>query len=165
MITPKARSKARAGRGGASEKNSTVTVVISSGEPAEKIAVPNVVDRSEADAEKILRDAGLKVTKGEPQSSDTVAAGNVISSDPVAGTEVDEGTSVTIVISLGKEEVKGAGSQKPERLGCRVRACGCGPCGKREPGLQRYCRGGGMSFLRTRDQVPPLKRDPQSAMW
>lgn len=94
------------GEGERVKKNSTVTVVISSGEPAEKIAVPNVVDRSEADAEKILRDAGLKVTKGEPQSSDTVAAGNVISSDPVAGTEVDEGSSVTIVISLGKEEVK-----------------------------------------------------------
>ena len=88
------------------KKNSTVTVVISSGEPAEKVKVPNVVDKSEADAEKILQDAGLKVTKGEPQNSDTIAAGNVISSDPAADTEVDEGTSVTIVISLGKEEVK-----------------------------------------------------------
>ena len=81
-------------------------MVISSGEPAEKVKVPNVVDKSEADAEKILQDAGLKVTKGEPQNSDTIAAGNVISSDPAADTEVDEGTSVTIVISLGKEEVK-----------------------------------------------------------
>lgn len=86
-------------------KNSTVTVVISSGEAAEKTTVPNVVDRSEADAEKILQDANLKVTKGEPQYSDTIAEGNVISSDPTAGTEVDEGTSVTIVVSLGKEEV------------------------------------------------------------
>src|SRR5699024_10913036 len=51
-------------------KNSTVTVVISSGEAAEKTTVPNVVDRSEADAEKILQDANLKVTKGEPQYSD-----------------------------------------------------------------------------------------------
>ncbi len=88
------------------KKNSTVTVVISSGEAAEKVQVPNVVDKSEAEAEKLLQDAGLKVTKGEPQNSDTIAAGNVISSDPAANTEVDEGTSVTIVISLGKEDVK-----------------------------------------------------------
>ena len=94
------------GAGEKAKKNSTVTVVISSGEAAEKVQVPNVVDKSEAEAEKLLQDAGLKVTKGEPQNSDTIAAGNVISSDPAANTEVDEGTSVTIVISLGKEDVK-----------------------------------------------------------
>lgn len=94
------------GEGERVAKNSTVTVVISSGEAAEKTTVPNVVDKSEADAEKMLQDAKLKVTKGEPQYSDTIAEGNVISSDPAAGAEVDEGTSVTIVVSLGKEEVK-----------------------------------------------------------
>lgn len=94
------------GAGEEVKKNSTVTVVISSGEAAEKVTVPNVVGRSESEAEKILQDAGLKVTHGDAQSSDTVASGNVISSDPAAGTEVDEGSSVTIVISLGKEEVK-----------------------------------------------------------
>ena len=93
------------GEGERVAKNSTVTVVISSGEAAEKTTVPNVVDKSEADAEKMLQDAKLKVTKGEPQYSDTIAEGNVISSDPAAGAEVDEGTSVTIVVSLGKEEV------------------------------------------------------------
>src|SRR5699024_3781317 len=84
--------------------NSTITVVISSGEEAEKVSVPNVVNKSVADAEKELQDAGLEVTKGEAQYSDTVSEGNVISSDPVAGTEVDEGTSVTIVVSLGVEQ-------------------------------------------------------------
>ena len=94
------------GEGEKVEKNSTVTVVISSGEAAEKVQVPNVVDRSEADAERMLQDAGLKVTHGEAQYSDSIAEGNVISSNPVAGTQVDEGTSVTIVVSLGKESVK-----------------------------------------------------------
>ena len=94
------------GEGEKVEKNSTVTVVISSGEAAEKVQVPNVVDRSEADAERMLQDAGLKVTHGEAQYSDSIAEGSVISSNPVAGTEVDEGTSVTIVVSLGKESVK-----------------------------------------------------------
>ena len=87
------------------KKNSTVTVVISSGEAAEKVEVPNVVDKSESEAEKMLQDAGLKVTH-TTENSDTVASGNVISSDPVAGTEVDEGTNVTIVVSIGKKQAK-----------------------------------------------------------
>ena len=92
------------GAGEEVEINSTITVVISSGEEAEKVSVPNVVNSSEADAEKALQAANLKVTKGTPQYSDTIAEGNVISSDPAAGTEVDEGTSVTIVVSLGVEQ-------------------------------------------------------------
>lgn len=94
------------GEGERVKKNTTVTVVISSGEAAEKVQVPNVVDRSEAEAEQLLQDAGLKVTHGEAQYSDSIAEGNVISSDPAAGTEVDEGTSVTIIVSLGRESVK-----------------------------------------------------------
>ena len=93
------------GAGEKAKKNSTVTVVISSGEAAEKVEVPNVVDKSESEAEKMLQDAGLKVTH-TTENSDTVASGNVISSDPAAGTEVDEGTSVTIVVSIGKKQAK-----------------------------------------------------------
>lgn len=93
------------GAGEKVKKNSTVTVVISSGEEAEKVAVPDVVGKSESEAEKLIRDAGLKVTH-DTANSDTVADGDVISSNPVAGTEVDEGTSVTIVVSIGKESVK-----------------------------------------------------------
>ena len=88
------------------KKNTTVTVVISSGEEAKKVAVPDVINRSESEAEDILQDAGLKVTHGEAQYSDNVASGNVISTDPEPGTEVDEGSSVQIIVSLGKEKVK-----------------------------------------------------------
>lgn len=93
------------GAGEKAKKNSTVTVVISSGEEAEKVKVPDVVGKSESEAEKLIRDAGLKVTH-DTDNSDTVAEGDVISTDPVAGTEVDEGSSVTIVVSIGKESVK-----------------------------------------------------------
>lgn len=88
------------------KKNTTITVVISSGEEAKKVAVPDVINRSESEAEDILQDANLKVTHGDAQYSDDVAAGNVISTDPQPGTEVDEGTSVQIVVSLGKEKVQ-----------------------------------------------------------
>lgn len=88
------------------EKNSTVTVVISSGEEAEKVPVPDVIGKSEAEAEQLLQDAGFKVTQSEAQYSDDVAAGNVISTDPQPGTKADEGSTVRIVVSLGKEQVK-----------------------------------------------------------
>ena len=82
--------------------HSTITVVISSGEEAQMVQVPNVVDRSESDAEKSLQSAGLTVVHGEAQYSDDIAEGNVISSNPPAGTKVEEGTEVTIIVSLGE---------------------------------------------------------------
>ena len=87
-------------------KNSTITVVISSGEEAKMVKVPNIVDRTEEEAEKSLQAAKLTVVHGEAKFSDEIEAGRVISSDPEAGTEVEEGTEVTIVISLGKDQAK-----------------------------------------------------------
>lgn len=83
--------------------HTTITVVLSSGEEAKTTEVPNVVGRSESEAEQMIQDANLTVVHGEAQYSDNVEEGDVISSDPVAGTEVDEGTEVTIVVSLGAQ--------------------------------------------------------------
>ena len=83
------------------EAHTTITVVLSSGEEAKTTEVPDVVGRSESEAEKMIQDAKLTVVHGEAQYSDDVDEGDVISSDPKAGTEVDEGTEVTIVVSLG----------------------------------------------------------------
>ena len=51
----------------------------------------------------MLREAGLKVTKGDAQYSSDVAEGYVISCNPDVGTEVDEGSSVEIIVSLGTQ--------------------------------------------------------------
>lgn len=85
------------------EAHSTITVVLSSGEEAKMTEVPNVVGKSEAEAEKLIQDANLIVRHDSDYSSE-VEEGDVISSDPKAGTEVEEGTEVTIVISLGAEQ-------------------------------------------------------------
>ena len=85
------------------EMHSTITVILSSGEEAKTTRVPNVVGKSEAEAEKLIQEANLIVHHDSDYSSD-VEEGNVISSDPKAGTEVEEGTEVTIVISLGAEQ-------------------------------------------------------------
>ena len=85
------------------EMHSTITVILSSGEEAKTTRVPNVVGKSEGEAEKLIQEANLIVHHDSDYSSD-VEEGNVISSDPKAGTEVEEGTEVTIVISLGAEQ-------------------------------------------------------------
>ncbi len=45
----------------------------------------------------MLQDAGLKVTKGEAVYDDTIEMGNVVSSTPGSGEQVDEGTSVQLL--------------------------------------------------------------------
>lgn len=84
------------------EPHTTITVVVSSGEEAKMVAVPDVVGSSEEEAEKALRAAKLTVVH-ETENSDEVPEGDVISTDPKAGTEVEEGTEVTIVVSIGAE--------------------------------------------------------------
>ena len=63
-----------------------------------KISVPSVLGKSEKDATKALKDAGLKVvtTTDEDSSKDN---DTVLKQSVDAGTEVEEGTSVTITIN------------------------------------------------------------------
>ena len=51
----------------------------------------------------MIEAAKLKVGSVSEEYNNTVAKGNVISTDPVIGSSVDEGTSVNLVISLGAE--------------------------------------------------------------
>ena len=81
--------------------DSAVTVTISKGR--QPIRVPNVVGKSEADANNAIRKAGLTVSRQE-EHSDTVAQGVGISQDPSKGT-VHRGDSVTVVVSQGPELV------------------------------------------------------------
>lgn len=86
------------------KKHTTVNVVISTGEEAKTTKIPNVVGMSESDAEKAIQDANLIVKKGDPVYSDNVDQGEVVSVSPSEGTEVKEGTEVTLVISKGAEK-------------------------------------------------------------
>jgi len=67
-----------------------------------KLNVPNVVGMTQSAAETTIIGAGLTVGTVTQHYSDTVAAGNVISQDPVAGTAADVGSSINLVISLGE---------------------------------------------------------------
>src|SRR4029077_17611733 len=80
-----------------------VNLVISTG-PAQ-VPVPNVVGLTQAAATSAITAAGLTVGTVTPQSSGTVAAGNVISESPLAGTLENLGTAVNLVVSTGPAQV------------------------------------------------------------
>lgn len=83
-------------------KGSTVTVTLSPGQ--KPITVPNVVGASQSQAESALARAGLKYTYADSQYSDTVAVGNVISQTK-SGETVAAGTTITLTLSKGKQEI------------------------------------------------------------
>ncbi|MGA2601334.1 MAG: choice-of-anchor tandem repeat GloVer-containing protein [Bryobacteraceae bacterium] len=78
---------------------SAVNLVISTG-PAQ-VAVPNVVGMTQAAATTSITNAGLVVGTVTTASSATVPSGDAISESPMAGTEVNLGSEVNLVISTG----------------------------------------------------------------
>ena len=96
------------------KKGDQVTVIISRGK--QKVVVPDLTNKTEAEASAALSAVGLSI--GEVKTSDkysqTVEAGRVISQDRSNGTSVDAGTKVSIVLSKGieKEEAVWMGTLK-----------------------------------------------------
>ncbi|MEX0429279.1 Stk1 family PASTA domain-containing Ser/Thr kinase [Nocardioides sp. DS6] len=72
----------------------------------DQVEVPNVVGKTEAQARKLLGANDLEVSSSQ-QSSQTVAAGKIISQDPEGGqgAYADPGSIVTIVVSTGLPDV------------------------------------------------------------
>ena len=87
--------------GTAITKDTEIIIVISSGK--EMTTVPDVFNYEDSQATTLLEEAGLKVTHGY-DFDDNIEKDHVISSDPVAGTEVEEGSTVKIIVSNGKEQ-------------------------------------------------------------
>lgn len=85
------------------KKNTTIEVVVSSGQVKSKKQVPDVRGMSETEAQKELEDAGFKVTSSF-QYDDSVASGNVISTTPSAGTKAEKGSTVTMLVSQGTDK-------------------------------------------------------------
>src|SRR6185295_3087255 len=65
----------------------------------DSVLVPTVINKDRPQAEAILRDAGFEVAVKE-ESTDA-PKGRVLEQDPTAGSEVDEGSTVTITVSSG----------------------------------------------------------------
>ena len=84
-------------------KGSTVTIVVSTG-PA-MVTVPSLLGKSEAEAAKLLSDAGLVGEKKERTTTNDADVNKVVDQDPDAGTKVKKGSTVTYWI--GKKALDG----------------------------------------------------------
>lgn len=80
------------------DKGSVVDLIVSSG-PAQ-VTIPDVQGQDAATASNTLGQLKLQVQTRQ-ESSSSVPIGNVISTNPPAGTEVREGSTVTLVVSSG----------------------------------------------------------------
>jgi eukaryotic-like serine/threonine-protein kinase len=79
-------------------RGETVTIVVSTGRP--KVDVPDVVGISEERASARLTGAGLTVARQERTVTDPAQDGVVIEQRPGAGSEVDQGHQVVIVVGV-----------------------------------------------------------------
>lgn len=82
-------------------KGDKVTIYISQG--TEKIKVPNVVGKTEADAKAALQAAGFSVGTVTQENSATVAAGQVISQSVKGDTFAATSEAVNLVVSKGAQ--------------------------------------------------------------
>lgn len=92
--TPSAKSMAAQG--------SKIDLVISQG--TDQKEVPDVEGLSLDAARSKIERAGFKLTQAGSQHSNSVDKDCVISQSPSAGSQVPEGSSVSVVVSLGKED-------------------------------------------------------------
>lgn len=105
-ITRQADSKGNKLENGAElEKGSKVIIYVSSGsdkiDESKTTTVPNVEGKNWGQAKKSMTNAKLYIYRAGSEYSDTVPAGQVISQNIKAGTEVPEGTNIGVIISLG----------------------------------------------------------------
>lgn len=69
-----------------------------------KVSTPNFIGNSQQTAQKMAENVGLTVTTSK-KPCENQPKGNVCSQDPDPGTDVDKGTSVSLVVSTGAPKV------------------------------------------------------------
>jgi serine/threonine-protein kinase len=104
--------------GSEAEEGSLVTITVSSG-PGEA-PVPLVQGLPADEAADKLREAGFK-SEQRREFSDTVRPGRVVATAPAEGSTVRKGSTVTLIVSRGKEkvavpDVEGKTRDEAERL-------------------------------------------------
>jgi beta-lactam-binding protein with PASTA domain/predicted Ser/Thr protein kinase len=98
-------------------EDSVVMLSVSTGPP--RVAVPDVTGITGDEAQAVLRDAGFR-TRVERRYSDTVAEGEVISTDPPGGRRATKGSQVTLVVSRGTQPVQVPDVTALDREGARA---------------------------------------------
>lgn len=78
----------------------------------EMVTAPDLAGLTLQDAQGLLQEAGLEMGVTREAYSDTVPSGEIVSSTPSAGEELEKGTAVVITVSKGPEMIP-----VPELLG------------------------------------------------
>ncbi|MBU4194413.1 MAG: Stk1 family PASTA domain-containing Ser/Thr kinase [Actinobacteria bacterium] len=111
--------------GSSISKGGTVKVVVTKG----AVVVPDLTGMSQGEAEAALEAVGMELQGVSNQYSQGVEKGKIVSQSPSPGTQVSEGSSVSIVVSKGPELVtvpevvglsQGAATQKLEGAGLKA---------------------------------------------
>ena len=84
-------------------RNAPITLRISQG-PDQRTVPSDLAGRTAAEAEAILQQQEFKVVQ-QPENSTTVPDGTVIRTDPPGGSVLDKGSTVTLIVSAGPEQV------------------------------------------------------------
>lgn len=85
------------------KRQSDIVLVVSNGPVPTKVT--SVVGMTVPDATAQLATDSLKLNVADQQFNDTVAAGQIISQDPVSGTAAHHGDTVNVVVSKGPEPI------------------------------------------------------------
>ncbi|MEU5841111.1 Stk1 family PASTA domain-containing Ser/Thr kinase [Rhodococcus sp. NPDC047139] len=75
------------------------------GSSAAQVTIPDVRNIAAEEAESELQEAGFRVSI-QQKSDPVVANGNVINTRPVSGSQAEEGSTVTLEVSSGPEQVQ-----------------------------------------------------------
>jgi len=73
--------------------------------PSSKISVPSVAGKKYVAARQVLQGAGLRVSGVSSRQHPTIQRGHVVSQSPFAGSLVDPGSGVKVVLSAGSGKV------------------------------------------------------------
>jgi eukaryotic-like serine/threonine-protein kinase len=93
-------------------RGSSVSIVVSKGE--EKAKVPNVIGKERAEAVEMLRAAGLAPTVQEQETEVSQQVGRVTDQFPPPGSEVEPGSTVTVVVGKRAPESEAEGDGEAE---------------------------------------------------
>lgn len=83
------------------KRSQEIVITVSTGR--KKVKVPDVTGESEAVGSSVLKSSKFKIGNHIEVIDKDIEKGNIVRTDPEAGTLVDEGTKVTLYISSGPE--------------------------------------------------------------
>jgi eukaryotic-like serine/threonine-protein kinase len=80
------------------------TIMITVGKGPAPVVVPSINNQALGGTDKVLQEAGLKLGNQTEAPSDQVPAGHIVEQRPAAGTQVEPGSTVDVVLSSGPNQ-------------------------------------------------------------